>query len=65
MCEDWSYYASGVFTTDCRSINHAVALVGYGVDENGWPFWKIRNSWSERWGENGDMRIYRFENSDY
>ena len=37
-------------------INHAVQLVG--VDTNAASgYWKIRNSWSADWGEQGNIRI--------
>jgi len=48
------YYKSGVVTTGCRSdgegLDHAVAVVGYGVETDPetaeeHPFFLIKNSW--------------------
>uniref|UniRef100_A0A5S6R395 Dipeptidyl peptidase 1 n=1 Tax=Trichuris muris TaxID=70415 RepID=A0A5S6R395_TRIMR len=40
--------------------NHAVVVVGYGVDEQSkTDYWIVKNSWSTNWGEDGYFRIRR------
>ena len=39
------------------SLNHAVVLVGYGI-ENGREYFILKNSWGEAWGAKGYMRIF-------
>ncbi|KAL3739732.1 hypothetical protein ACJRO7_021063 [Eucalyptus globulus] len=59
-CQEFQSYSGGVFNSECgQQLDHAVVVVGYGTSEEGTDFWKIRNSWGERWGERGYMRIQR------
>ncbi|KDP33917.1 hypothetical protein JCGZ_07488 [Jatropha curcas] len=55
------FYKSGVYTSDVcggtpMDVNHAVLAVGYGV-EDGVPYWLIKNSWGENWGDHGYFKM--------
>jgi hypothetical protein len=63
----------GQSAASCQaSVNHAVSIVGYGVEEipitdpdtghenlHKVPYWMIKNSWGPRWGDNGYVKIGR------
>lgn len=48
----WSLYKSGVLSKCGTAVNHGVLVVGATDD-----YWKIKNSWSGSWGENGFIRL--------
>jgi len=56
-------YTGGVFLHSeqplLNFVDHEVAVVGWGVDENGVKYWDMRNSWGEYWGEMGWARVER------
>lgn len=56
----WMSYVSGIFDS-CgvdATVDHAVLMVGYGSDSR-LPYWKIRNSWGQGFGEEGFIRLRR------
>lgn len=64
------FYESGVWSghlanhplVGCSTdyLDHAVLLVGYGVDTTtGTDYWTVKNSWGDKWGEDGYFRIVR------
>lgn len=57
----WMTYSSGVYKGQCGSeIDHAVVLVGYGVDKlTKDKYYLVRNSWGSSWGEGGYIRQLR------
>ncbi|KAL6222057.1 hypothetical protein ACLB2K_005449 [Fragaria x ananassa] len=61
VVSDFRLYKSGVYTSETcgntpMDVNHAVLAVGYGV-ENGVPYWLIKNSWGQSWGDNGYFKM--------
>jgi len=60
---DFPLYKSGVYrhTSGEMKGGHAVTMVGWGT-LNGEPYWKIKNSWNEEWGDNGFFLIARGNN---
>jgi cathepsin L len=61
--ESWSSYEKGVLLPkqaySPNDLNHAVLLVGYGVDPSGKGYWTVKNSWASSWGEGGYFRLPR------
>jgi len=62
VIQDFRFYKDGVFTSETcgqgpTDVNHAVLAVGYGVSEEGTPYWIIKNSWGDSWGEGGYFKM--------
>jgi hypothetical protein len=57
---DFLAYGGGIHNgLDCTpGMGHAMVLVGAGK-ENGKPFWLLKNTFSEDWGEKGYFRLSR------
>lgn len=61
------FYSSGIYyDSSCSKdgVNHAVLLVGYGVDSiTNQRFWIIKNSWGTDWGDGGYFKLKRSEDN--
>ena len=57
----FQFYSSGVLSAECGTqLDHGVLVVGYGTDaHNHEPYWLVKNSWGETWGEAGYVRLGR------
>lgn len=61
--DDFSHYKSGIFSGSCTtSTDHAILLVGYGYAD-GYPYWKVKNSWGTDWGYDGYLILQRVSGS--
>ncbi|XP_055372843.1 procathepsin L-like [Condylostylus longicornis] len=63
--DSFQLYKSGIYEDQkCNEgeVNHSILVVGYGT-ENGRDYWIIKNSWTNKWGEGGFMKLPRNANS--
>lgn len=62
--ESFRFYSSGVCNEpECgnqdENLDHGVLVIGYGSDPVGGPYWLVKNSWSETWGNAGFIKMAR------
>ncbi|XP_075750661.1 cathepsin L1-like [Rhipicephalus microplus] len=60
------FYSKGVYRDDSCTlgeVTHAVLIVGYGVADNGTPYWIVKNSWGKSWGQAGYMLLAKDANN--
>lgn len=72
----FSFYSGGIYShqtenawirnnearPDWVKLDHAVLCYGWG-EENGVKYWLIQNSWGDKWGENGNFKMIRGDDS--
>ncbi|TYZ59984.1 hypothetical protein PybrP1_002159 [[Pythium] brassicae (nom. inval.)] len=61
--QGFQYYKGGMLMGNeqycpADKTDHEVLIVGFGT-LNGIPYWKVKNQWSESWGDHGYMYIER------
>ena len=62
VSESFKFYESGVFDgRDCSDtpldfVNHSAVIVGYDLNAR-IPFFRLKNSWGDDWGEKGYYRM--------
>mmetsp|Transcript_26331 Transcript_26331/g.56455 ORF Transcript_26331/g.56455 Transcript_26331/m.56455 type:complete len:367 (-) Transcript_26331:236-1336(-) len=66
----FQFYKGGVLTDDScgknAQLDHGVLAVGYGSDlETNEPYFVVKNSWGESWGEDGYIRFSRNSKNTY
>jgi len=45
-----------------QKLTHSTLVIGWGVDNNGMRYWKVRNSYGPTWGEHGCFNVRRGHN---
>jgi len=66
----FQFYKGGVLTDDscgkAGQLDHGVLVVGYGSDlETNEPYFVVKNSWGETWGEDGYIRLSRKSENEF
>jgi len=67
ICVDaqpWQFYSGGIMMrAQCGlSLDHCVQITGYDTSAST-PYWVVRNSWGQNWGEKGFIRLQFGQNT--
>lgn len=55
-------YTGGIYKGLPGGVNHIISVTGWGTDGTT-PYWVVRNSWGQYWGEMGYVRIEMGKNT--
>lgn len=57
----FQHYVSGIMpASNCgKHVDHGILLVGFGEDQSGAKYWKVKNSWGTDWGMQGYVLLSR------
>lgn len=60
--ESFQFYSDGVYydpkcSNEIDKLNHAVLVVGYGVEPDGQKYWLVKNSYGPEWGIGGYIKM--------
>ena len=47
-----------LYSAKSLNVSFVFPKVGYGVWEDGLPYWKVKNSWSSQWGKQYEEMIF-------
>lgn len=65
--DGWNFYHKGIMGLSAcdqgNVLNHAVVLYGFGATSTK-KYWRIKNSWGDRWGEAGAVRMLRLDDEE-
>jgi len=65
VISSFQFYSDGVYSDDeCGDmLDHGVLTVGYG-EEDDVPYFLVRNSWGENWGDGGYIKMAQQSNTN-
>lgn len=62
----WKYYLGGIIKRACigrgKNLNHVIQVVGYDRTSE-IPYYILKNSWGESFGDNGYVKVEMFKNT--
>lgn len=60
--QSFQFYSEGIYydakcENNVEKLNHAVLVVGYGVEADGKEYWLVKNSYGPKWGIGGYIKM--------